>query len=281
MIIDFRVRPPHRSFCHLPIFSPRPDPLDEGTHFFQRNLPKCRSFEERSIDAFVTEMDQAGIDVAVVMGRAVPSDQVVDNADVLDLVETHPSRFVGVAGVDGMSSTAADVRVLADQGFRGIAMDNPWSDSAPYDDDERLSPIYEAAGESGLFVALTTGPFLGASLDHANPDRIDAIAARHADTTFVSVHGNYPWVAQAAAVLLRRTNVYLVPDFYGHLPGMPGSEGYWQALNTFGRDRIMYASSYPIRYLEESVSMAESMPFATPLVRSRFFSENAARLVSA
>ena len=36
-------------------------------------MPPFRSFEDRSIERFVEEMDEAGIDVAVTMGRNSPA----------------------------------------------------------------------------------------------------------------------------------------------------------------------------------------------------------------
>ena len=73
MIIDFRVRPPFKSFCNLNIYGPResnPDPVTAPGVWL--DLAPCRSFDDRSIERFVEEMDEAGIDVAVAMGRNSP-----------------------------------------------------------------------------------------------------------------------------------------------------------------------------------------------------------------
>ena len=84
MIIDFRVRPPFKSFCNLNIYGPResnPDPVTAPGVWL--DLAPCRSFDDRSIERFVEEMDEAGIDVAVAMGRNSPAPWgSVANSDV-------------------------------------------------------------------------------------------------------------------------------------------------------------------------------------------------------
>ena len=102
MIIDFRVQPPYRSFLDIYFYRPRPrtpDPLEVTQYELGRvNSP---SFEARSAELFVSEMDELGVDVAVIMGqRSGPVWGSVDNAHIAELVERYPGRFVGFAGVD-------------------------------------------------------------------------------------------------------------------------------------------------------------------------------------
>jgi len=66
------------------------------------DLPYYRSFEEQSIEAFIDEMDEAGIDVGVAMGRQSPPPYgAVPNDDVAELVNKYPGRFVGFGSVMG------------------------------------------------------------------------------------------------------------------------------------------------------------------------------------
>src|SRR4051794_18487329 len=94
MIVDFRVRPPFRAFTSTALYKPRnpnPDPVTVGGLLL--DMPYYRSFAEQSIEAFVEEMDEAGIDMAVVMGRQ--SAQIygfVPNQDVVGLIEAYPDR---------------------------------------------------------------------------------------------------------------------------------------------------------------------------------------------
>ena len=101
MIIDFRVQPPYRSFLDIYFYRPRPrtpDPLKVTQYELGRvNSP---SFEAKSAELFVSEMDDLGVDVAVIMGqRSAATWGSVDNAHIAELVERYPGRFVGFAGV--------------------------------------------------------------------------------------------------------------------------------------------------------------------------------------
>ena len=89
MIIDFRVQPPHRSFLDTYFYRPRPsapDPLTVTQYELGRvNSP---SFDARSAELFVEEMDELGVDVAVIMGQqAAAVWGRVDNAHIAELAD--------------------------------------------------------------------------------------------------------------------------------------------------------------------------------------------------
>src|ERR1700730_6678591 len=113
MIIDFRVRPPYKSFLDSWIFrarDPKPDPVTISP--LHIGLERYRSFEERSMSAFIDEMDEAGIDKAVVMGRqSAPAYGAVPNSEVAELVNEYSDRFIGFGAVNG-SDVAAALNVL-------------------------------------------------------------------------------------------------------------------------------------------------------------------------
>ena len=71
MVIDFRVRPPYKSFLQLGIFprwaNPVTDPLKMSPFGMGRDpVPSC---EQGSMELFLKEMDEAGVNKCVVMGR--------------------------------------------------------------------------------------------------------------------------------------------------------------------------------------------------------------------
>ena len=153
MIVDFRVRPPFKSFAKLRIYNPRPqnpDPVTASPLF--TNMEPYRSYEETSIDAFVEELDEAGIDVAVAMGRKAGGPHgSVPYEELVELRELFPGRFVCFGGLNGVDVEGAleDIDRCVDLGFKGAALDNGWSEPPLYDDDERLFPIYEKCTERG------------------------------------------------------------------------------------------------------------------------------------
>ena len=111
MIIDFRVQPPFRSFLDTYFYRPRPrvpDPLRVTQYELGRvNSP---SFDARSAELFVEEMDELGVDVAVIMGQQSGATWgIVDNADIAELSDRYPGRFVGFAGVDARTTRTASL----------------------------------------------------------------------------------------------------------------------------------------------------------------------------
>src|SRR5690606_21170426 len=82
--IDARVRPPYREYTSMMNFDP--GMKDSPTRHGVPSPP--RSFVERSMDAFMEELDEAGIGRALVMGRHsapqygfIPNDSLVAMRD--------------------------------------------------------------------------------------------------------------------------------------------------------------------------------------------------------
>jgi predicted TIM-barrel fold metal-dependent hydrolase len=283
MIIDFRVRPPFKSFLSLALYGPRDESPDPATaDGLAIGRPRYRSFEEKSISVFLEEMDEAGIDVAVVMGRYAPRhDGIVRNDDIAELLRAHPRRFAGFGAlnvVDVMGALAEVDRCL-EMGFKGVALDNPWAEIPLRDDDPRLFPIYEKCERLGLLVAITSSIYLGADLSYCMPVHVQRVAERFPGLKILVVHAAWPWVLPICGVALKCTNVYLVPDFYGYLPDIPGAEHYVHAANSYLSYRMLYASSYPVRPLRMSLEQFRALPFRSPAVLSRCVGQNGARLL--
>jgi len=283
MIIDFRVRPPWRGFAKTAIFNPRdpkPDPVTARA--LQMNLPPYRSFSERSIDAFIEEMDEAGIDLGVIMGRQSPPQYgSVPNEEIAELVAKHPRRFLALAGIDGSRTDAAlaEIDKIAGWGFKGISLDNGWCDPPLYDDDASLNPIYQRCADGGLIVAITSSIFVGPDLTYCDPVHIQRVAKRFPKLKIVVSHAAWPYSTLMCAIAMQCNNVYLVPDFYGHIPNTPGADDYTRAANYYLGHRLLYASSYPVRPLGQSVDQFRALPFASDAIRKQCLGLNAARLL--
>lgn len=281
MIVDFRVRPPFKGFLGSFLYRPRspnPDPVTMSG--LQLGIEPYRSFETKSMSAFLEEFDEAGIGLGVAMGRQAPPPYgSVPNEDVAELVRLHPRKFVGFGSV-GSGDPAGAIREIGrivDLGLRGVAMDNGyWS---LYDDDESLYPVYEAVEKAGLVLSLTSSLFLGEDMTYAMPVHIQRVARRFPGLKITVPHGGWPWTTEMCAVAFQCANVYLVPDFYMHIPNMPGAEQYLRSANSFLSHRLLYASSYPVRPLGQSVRQFRELAFASDAIRTRCLGENALRLL--
>jgi hypothetical protein len=227
-------------------------------------------------------MDEAEIDVAVIMGRrSAPRYGSVPNEEVAELVRDYPGRFVGFGGVNGsdLKDALAEVDRIIDYGFKGVAMDNGWSDPPLYDDDEKLFPIYEKIASAGLILSLTSSIFVGPDLTYSMPVHIQRVALAFPNLPIVVPHGAFPWATQMCGVALQCRNVYLLPDFYFHIPNTPGADEYLKAANYYLGHRLLYGSSYPVRPLDQSLAQFRALAFEKDETRERCLGGNAARLL--
>ena len=74
MIVDFRVRPPFKSFCDLNIYGlrdPNPDPVTAPA--FGLTCPRIDPSKTGPSSGSLKKLDEAGIDVAVAMGAPRPN----------------------------------------------------------------------------------------------------------------------------------------------------------------------------------------------------------------
>ena len=283
-VVDFRVRPPFKSFADSFLFRPR-DASSRGSGI-SRGRPTYRSFQERSMEAFVDEMDAAGIERAVVMARG-PQREMAGrpgaqrNEDVAELLELYPERFVGFGGIDGRDVHRAveQIERAVSWGFTGIAMDNGWSDPPMYDDDEKLFPIYEKCADEGLIVSLTNSIAVGPDITYCNPVQVQRVAKRFRDLTILVPHNCWPWITEMLGVAMS-SNIYLMVDYYVYVPHMMGAQELVTAAKSFLGDRLLFASGYPVRGLEESVEMATRLPFEDSDLLERCMGRNATRLLA-
>jgi predicted TIM-barrel fold metal-dependent hydrolase len=281
-LVDFRVQPPYRSFLGMHFFRHRPaveDPVSGNPFAPGRRTP--RSFEERSMSRFLAELDDAGVAHAVIVGqRAAARWGRVDNADLVALLEAHPGRFSGFAGIDPHEADAVEQvrRAVADHGCTGIHVVPGWCDPPIHDDHPLLLRVYEECARLGAVVMTTSSHFIGPDMDHARPVHVQRAAMAFPEVTFVVGHASWPWTTQAVALAMRCTNVYLMPDFYLYLPDLPGAADYVAGANTFLRHRTLYSSCYPSRSIEQALEEARALPVVPESVEP-LFSANARRLL--
>jgi predicted TIM-barrel fold metal-dependent hydrolase len=88
------------------------------------------------------------------------------------------------------------------------------------------------------------------NFEHTDPAPIGRIARQFPNLNIVVYHGCYPYVNEIIGVAFRYENVNLVPDMYIF---QPGSNLYVEAANTFLRDQLLFATSYPFRAMRQTV----------------------------
>jgi predicted TIM-barrel fold metal-dependent hydrolase len=48
-------------------------------------------------------------------------------------------------------------------------------------------------------------------------------------------------------------NLWVLPEFFQYIPGFAGAQDWVDAANRYLSDRMLYASSYPVRPLKQSL----------------------------
>ena len=286
MVIDFRVRPPYRGFLEMGIFTkyvvPQKDPRKLGAFEMGRaGVPSC---EQRSMDLFMKEMDEAGVEACVVMGRknkgtAINAGNILPE-DLYELANSHPGRFIPFAGIDPNDPDARkEVEYVAGElGFKGISMDPGWCEPCMYADDERILSICETAEQLGIIVTLTASGVAGPDLSYADPLVIQRVAKKFPRLKIVVAHACWPFVPQILGVAMTCPNLYLVPDVYLYTDNMPMSDMYVTAANGYLKYRTLFASTYPVGGLKQSIEKWSAKGFTQESLQLTLH-DNAAELL--
>jgi hypothetical protein len=212
-----------------------------------------QSMVQKSVDLFLQEMDEAGVDKGILVGRQA-GHRVVSNDDIAELRDQYTGRFpLSIAGINGSDVPAAlreIERTITKMEFNGVAVDPGWWVPAMYVDDPRIYPIYAKCQELGVVLYLTCSLMQGPDISYAEPWRIQRVANDFPDEMIGVM------IANAAL-----GNIWVLPDFFQSIPGFPGARDWVEAANHYLGDRILYASSYPVRPLKQSLMEFQRFPY--------------------
>lgn len=257
MIIDFRLRPPVGGFLDTLMYSAaqRRDGFTRSVGF-----EPSEAAQSQSMPLLLKEMDEAGVEKGVVVGRLAGVLGSVSNEDVQRIVADHPGRFIGAASIDPTNRKQAcdTITAAVRDGFKLVNIE-PGSYPVPmYADDRRLYPIYAHCEDLGVPVIMMVGGTAGPDLSYSDPIRTDRVLAEFPKLNVVVAHGGWPWVTEILHIGFRRPNMYLSPDMY--FSRMPGWEEYVKAADGFLADRMLYASSFPFCPVKQYKDWFEQLP---------------------
>lgn len=279
-VIDMRCRPAflHDFFGATPGSKPY-----EAARWLNRRVGTRGDDEHfaRSLthDGFIAEIEQAGVDRAVVVGRQIPG-QHIDNTRLADIVG-RSNRLAGFASVDpvsdGVDAALREIEhAVRDLGLAAVNIEPGFFLPACHADDAVfLYPLYERCAELGVPVALMSGPTTPDSRFN-DPGAVARVARAFPQLPLICYHGFYPNVQQIIGAALLHENIFVVPDMYLF---QPGSFGYVEAANGFMADQLLFGSSYPFRPIDQSIEDAAVLGF-TDTALEKFMVGNAARLLS-
>ena len=174
------------------------------------------NFYSASIDRLISEMDDAGIDKALLVAvdfelawDAGPYSARDFNNLIGDAYRKFPGRIIPYAGIDprrGAGAIAELKRCVEEMGFRGMKL---WPLTGFLPDEVPYYPLYEAAARLGINIVVHTG--MGPPdgyLKYCRPVYVDKIAVDFREIVFILAHFGAPWVEEALAVAGKNRNVY-------------------------------------------------------------------------
>jgi hypothetical protein len=275
-VIDFRIRPPYKGFLATVMYS-QPERRDRFTR--QLGLEPSPAALAKSCELLIQEMDAAGIDTGVVVGRNSGFLGSVSNADVMDFIRDYPGRFLAVASVN-LADRKKAIREIDEamaSGFKAVNIE-PGAHVVPMPaDDRNLYPIYAHCEDRVVPVILLAGGNAGPDLESSVPTALDRVLADFPNLKIVVAHGGWPWVHQVLHIAFRRPNLYLSTDMY--LVNMPGMVDYLKAADGFLADRFIYGSSFPLCPVKGYFDWFNALPIR-PENRRRILHGNAVDFLS-
>jgi predicted TIM-barrel fold metal-dependent hydrolase len=210
-------------------------------------------FKSLTIDETLAQMDDAGVEVAVL------STSVKDpEPSVLEFVEKRPDRFALAAYVRPQKLMRELWRLedLVNEYPVVMARVVPFDlDLAP--SDALYYPLYAKCVELDLPLSINTGlpgpPVPGECQD---PIHLDRICYRFPDLRLCMAHGADPWWGTAMRLIIKYPNLRIMTSAYSpkHFP-----EEFVHFMNTRGQDKVMYASDHPVLPMKRVIGEAEQL----------------------
>ena len=251
-IIDFRMRPLYDGYLAM---------ARRGTTDKFLTALRCEaspSIREQSLELLVQEMDELGIDAAVVPGRQEPN-TFISNQALCSLAERWPGRFIPFPLYDPLHSqqSLAEVQEILLHGPGGGVTIEPGFGNTLRFDDPGYFPLYRWLEERGIPLMLTFSGSITPTIDSSLPGRLDLVARTHPGLPIVVGHGGWPWAGELVCMGFFRRNIYLAPDLYS-MPAVPGNDAYRLAAGGMLHDRFLFGSSYPLVPLRDAVENVRS-----------------------
>lgn len=238
-----------------------------------------------SIDEYIQKMDRAGIARSfLIAAKLGPEwDEIsfhLSVESVAEMVEAHPDRFSGLVGLDptaGMAELAHLERAITEYGFVGAHSYPHWFGLPP--DHRRYYPLYAKCCELDIPIQLQVGHCLRyhdrrPMRSVGRPITLDTVACDFPDLKLVGIHIGWPWTEEMIAVAYKHRNVFIGVDAYAprHWP-----DALVHFMNTFGRDKVLFGTDYPVIDPERAMSEIAELGLRTESLNA-VLHDNAASL---
>ncbi len=288
-VIDFRCRPPLKSFAglfkmRLGYIAQRPTTLgNPATHGKVPDVVRMVG-KEGAMKAWWDEIDRAGIDKVVVAGRAIEGDpeNSMDGAALLAMEKEYKGRFFGITpiNIDGELRAALDtLEAEITAGIRGATIEPGYrKKGGPTTiDNSDFFPFYELLQDKGLPLQVQTGAFAGVdNWDEPNQIwRMDSVMKKFPRLHLILGHGGYPRITEALALALKWPSVVISSDVYTF---WPGGQLYQQNIEML-QDQFVYGSAFPFGNFDTTLQQTLALPLSDAVMQ-KYLYDNAAALLN-
>lgn len=177
----------------------------------------------------------------------------ISNEEIVTLVKYDPDFFWGFASVDPRKENAVESlrRAFTEYGLTGLYLNT--ARLQMYPDDPRLEPLYELCRELDKPIVFQAGLCLerDALAKYCCPMDFEPVIHRYPDVNMCFAHMGWPWVQEAAALMLKYPNLYAntaLMNFDGpyqiyHKVFREDMGQYWVEHNL--ADQLMFGSGSP------------------------------------
>jgi predicted TIM-barrel fold metal-dependent hydrolase len=284
MVIDVHIHP----FCKEATVVPGPEEALQrmygtGEERFETLMAGFRwVFQEKTLDDIIRDMDEAGVDKAVIVAADYSTAYgavVVTNEDVARMAGQYPDRFIPFCSVDpSMGRLAVDKLEFAvnELGARGLKLVPPMQGFRF--DDPCHYPLWHKAAELDIVVwthAAHQKSTPGTDARLGQPILVEPVALKFPDLRIVLGHCGFPWVWESWSMAVRHPNVYVdvsaFADLYDQFP--------WSAYTASAIEhKLLFATDNPLAGFSECLEAVQALPI-TDIFRTAILGTNAQALL--
>jgi len=176
-------------------------------------------YSTQTLERFIVEMDEAGVDKAVILPvdvertlNFVTSDEYVYE----NWVTKYPDRLIGFSGVDPIDRAGrlnwkalrSFEKSIKEYGFKGLKLLPTYGHYAP--NDRRVYLFYQKALEFDVPVLLHMGatPLPNAPIRYSRPELLEDVAMDFPDLPLIMAHLAKPWTEELYTLMIKYGNIY-------------------------------------------------------------------------
>jgi len=213
------------------------------------------------LDELLDDMDAHGVEKAILLTR-VPKGGQSEPDRAQRFAAERPDRFaLGVGGFNLLKPmpTVRSLEAFAADHPVAFAVVGPsfWGDGMYPPSDAVYYPLYTKCCELDLPLCVNTGiPGPPIPADAQNPIHLDRVCVRFPELKLCMIHGADPWWDTAIRLMLKYRNLRLMTSAWSpkRLP-----ESLLHYLRTRGKERIIFASDYPVLSFERCLGEAAAL----------------------